>query len=306
VNWRFTRWVRGNKGSLAAMPEPIAVDTFEDPQAAVTPLGQLAFFIEFLQLSGLYEPWVSHCPLTWVSPNAPRQGDVLGTVLLSVLSGHRRYAHIKGLRGDGVNPALLGMSKVVSEDSVRRAFGRLDEGRGVAWLQEHLYRISAPVLSEPWILDADVTVKPLYGHQEGAEVVYNPHKPARPTHTYHTYQVANVRLVLDGEVQSGKHAASKHSAPGLWALLKRLPRAHWPCLIRGDRAWATEGVMQRAEQEGLPYVFKLRLTTGTRRLVERLMRARDWVEAGQGKVPRQNFGSVAGVAPAGSWCYAVG
>jgi hypothetical protein len=64
--------------------------------------------------------------------------------------------------------------------------------------------------------------------------------------------------------------------------------------------------MQRAEQEGLPYVFKLRLTTGTRRLVERLMRARDWVEAGQGKVPRQNFGSVAGVAPAGSWCYAVG
>jgi hypothetical protein len=252
VNWRFTRWVRGNKGSLAAMPEPIAVDTFEDPQAAVTPLGQLAFFIEFLQLSGLYEPWVSHCPLTWVSPNAPRQGDVLGTVLLSVLSGHRRYAHIKGLRGDGVNPALLGMSKVVSEDSVRRAFGRLDEGRGVAWLQEHLYRISAPVLSEPWILDADVTVKPLYGHQEGAEVVYNPHKPARPTHTYHTYQVANVRLVLDGEVQSGKHAASKHSAPGLWALLKRLPRAHWPCLIRGDRAWATEGSCNEQNRKGCP------------------------------------------------------
>ena len=26
------------------------------------------------------------------------------------------------------------------------------------------------------------TIKPLYGHQEGAEVGYNPHKPARPSH----------------------------------------------------------------------------------------------------------------------------
>jgi len=277
------------KGAIVAISEPVAVDTFGgrihvewNPQAAVTPLGQLPFFIEFLQVSGLYEPWVSQCPLVWVSPNAPRKADVLGTVVLSVLSGHQRYAHINGLRGDSVNPALLGMSKVVSEDSVRRAFGKLDEAAGVAWLQEHLLRVYTPLLSEPWILDADVTVKPLYGHQEGAEVGYNPHKPGRPSQTYHTYLIANLRLILDVEVQSGKHTASKHSSPGLWALLKRLPRAQWPALIRGDRDWGTEGNMQRAEQEGLAYLFKLRMTLGTRRLVERLMRGRDWVNAGQG------------------------
>jgi hypothetical protein len=279
----------GDKGALVPVSEPIAVDTFGgrihvewNPQAAVTPLGQLPFFIEYLQVSGLYEPWVSQSPLQWLSPNAPRKADVLGTVLLSVLSGHQRYAHISALRGDGVNPALLGMSKVVSEDSVRRAFGKLDEGVGVAWLQEHLGRVYAPLLSEPWILDADVTVKPLYGHQEGAEVGYNPHKPGRPSHTYHTYFIAHLRLVLEVEVQSGKQTASKHSAPGLWDLLKRIPRAHWPALIRGDRDWGTEANMQRAEQEGLPYVFKLRLTSGTRRLVERLMGGRAWVDAGQG------------------------
>ena len=279
----------GDNGALVPLSEPIAVDTFGgrihvewNPQAAVTPLGQLPFFIEYLHVSGLYEPWVSQCPLAFVSPNAPRKGDVLGTVLLSVLSGHQRYAHINGLRGDGVNPALLGMNKVVSEDSVRRAFAKLDEEAGVAWLQAHLQRVYAPLLSEPWILDADVTVKPLYGHQEGAEVGYNPHKPGRPSHTYHTYLIANLRLVLEVEVQSGKQTASKHSAPGLWALLQRLPREQWPVLIRGDRDWGTEATMQRAEQEGLPYLFKLRLTSGTRRLVERLMGGRDWVDAGQG------------------------
>jgi hypothetical protein len=40
--------------------------------------------------------------------------------------------------------------------------------------------------------------------------------------------------------------------------------------------------MRQAEQMGVPYLFKLRLTKGTRTLVERLMRGRDWADAGQG------------------------
>jgi len=46
---------------------------------------------------------------------------------------------------------------------------------------------SGPLLSEPWILDVDTTVKPLYGHQEGAVVSYNPHKRGRPSYRYHGY-----------------------------------------------------------------------------------------------------------------------
>ena len=96
-----------------------------NPQAAVTPLGQLPFFLEYLKLAGLFDAWVADCPLAWTSPNAPLKRDVLGTVLLSILSGHQRYAHIIRCRSDGVNPPLLGMEKVASEDSVRRAFLKL-------------------------------------------------------------------------------------------------------------------------------------------------------------------------------------
>ena len=276
-------------GGLVPVTEPVTVETFGgrihvewNPQAAVTPLGQLAFFIDFLQVSGLFDSWVSRCPLRWTSPNAPNKRDVLGTVLLSVLSGHERYAHINAIRGDGVNPGLLGMNKVVSEDSVRRSFSGLDEAEGVAWLQDSLQEVYAPLLSEPWLLDADTTVKPLYGRQEGSEVGYNPHKPGRPSHTYHTDMIANLRLILEVEVQSGKQTASKYSAPGLWGLLDRLPRAHWPAMMRGDRDWGTEANLQRAEQAGLPYLFKLRLTKRTRQLIERLMSGHDWVETGQG------------------------
>ena len=148
----------------------LVADTFDgkihiewDPQVQVTPLGQLPFFIQFLKVGHLFEPWVTDCPLTYESNNAPKKVNILGSLLLSILSGHTRYAHITSLMGDTVNAHLLGMSKVVSDDCARRALNKIDEEAGIRWLQDHLYRCYSPLLSRPWILDTDVTVKPLYG-----------------------------------------------------------------------------------------------------------------------------------------------
>ena len=192
--------------------------------SAVDPLGQLPFFIEFLKTADLFDALVADCPLRYSSPNAPKKRDVLGTTMLSILAGHKRYAHIAALRCDGVLPELFGMKKIVSEDAVRRGFQGDRGGRRRDWLQRHLNYCTEPLLAEPWILDVDTTVKPLYGHQEGAVLGYNPKKPGRPSHVYHTYSMASIRLVLDVEVAAGNEHASKHAAPSLWALLDRLPR----------------------------------------------------------------------------------
>ena len=126
-----------------------------DTTAPVTPLGQLPFFIEYLKQGGLFDGWVADCPLLFTSPNAPRKRDVLGTLLLSVLAGHRRYAHVTALRCDAVNPPLLGMSKVVSEDALRRALAKIDETAGMQSVQGHLDYCVRPLLEEPWVLDVD-------------------------------------------------------------------------------------------------------------------------------------------------------
>jgi hypothetical protein len=136
-----------------------------DAAAPVTPFGQLPFFIDYLKQAGLFDARVADCPLSLISPNAPKKRDLLGTVLLSVLAGHRRYAHITALRCDPVNPPLLGMSKVCSEGSVRRGLATIGEAKGLPWLQNHLDDCTAPLLNEPWVLDMDSTVKTLYGHQ---------------------------------------------------------------------------------------------------------------------------------------------
>lgn len=266
----------GEKNLLTAGLEnaQIAPDTFcgkihieWDPTAAVTPIGQLPFFIQFLKVGGLFQPWVSSCPLHYKSNNAPQKIDVLGSFLLSILSGHNRYAHIASLLGDTVNTQLLGMSKVVSDDSARRALKKIDESAGINWLQNHLQVSVEPLLTQPWILDIDVTVKPLYGHQECADVGYNPHKPGRPSHTFHTYMVANLRLVLDVEIKSGKDTSASHSSPGLWELLDRLPRSSWPKFIRGDSDWGVDDVMVEAERRNLDYLFKLRKTKYVKDLI---------------------------------------
>src|SRR5213596_1029866 len=138
---------------------PLSLDTFAGkvqfrwvPEAEVSSLGQMPFFIEFLKTSGVFENWVNDCPLQYTSPNAPQKRDVLGTILLSVLAGHWRYAHISALRGDGVNPELLGMTKVASEDSVRRGMKAMDEAASGRWMKDHLKATYEPLLQEPWIL----------------------------------------------------------------------------------------------------------------------------------------------------------
>ena len=230
-----------NRGNLPALPMgeqpvvervsagPVVADTFAgrihvewDGSATVTPLGQLPFFIEYLKHGGLFDGFVADCPLHYTSPNAPAKRDVLGTVMLSVLAGHWRYAHMTALRCHPVNQPLLGMNEVVSEDAVRRGLDKIEEGAGMAWLQGHLDYATRPLLSEPWILDIDTTVKPLYGHQEGAVVSYNPHKPGRPSHSYHCYMIGNLRLVLAVEVAPGNQHTSKHSSPRLWEYLDGL------------------------------------------------------------------------------------
>jgi hypothetical protein len=122
----------------------------------------------------------------------------------------------------------------------------------------------------------------LYGKQEGAVIGYNPKKPGRPGHTYHTYMMANVRLVLDVEVDAGNHSTSKYSQEGLWHLLESLPKTQWPEFLRGDCGFGNENVISRCEENKLKYLFKLRLTRNVKKHVRQMFLEKQWEKAGQG------------------------
>jgi hypothetical protein len=253
-----------------------------ESESAATPMGQLAYFIEFLTLTGLWSRWLEGCPLAYRSPNAPSKAEVLGTWMLSALSGHKRYSHVTAIRCDGVNPGLLGMGKVISEDALRRALTAIPEAEGVAWLDSHLSDSVMPLLDAPWILDIDTTIKPLYGKQEGAVVSYNPKKPGRPSHSYHTYLMAGLRLVVGAEVKTGNQHSGSHSLPGLMKILDELPANRKPKIVRGDCDFGSDRFMMALEERQQPYLFKLRLSKNVKRHIERIFWDTGWTDAGQG------------------------
>ncbi len=180
------------KEEAEGYPGPHRIETFGGPveveweeQDSVSLHGPLAYFIEFLKESGLWKSFVEECPLTYNSPDAPSKEEILRTILLSVLSGHRRYAHITAMRSDGLLPQWLGIGKLRSEDSVRRAFEKQDEAALTPWMDRQMSATFDALLDTVWVLDVDATVKTLYGRQEEARVGYNPFKPGRPSHVDH-------------------------------------------------------------------------------------------------------------------------
>ena len=179
--------------------------------------------------------------------------DVLGTTMLSMLFRHKRYAHIAGtLRGDGVLPELLSMSKIVSEDAVRRALKAIDEDEGAVWLRRHLDSLMAPLLAEPWILDIDTTVKPLYGHQEGGGCRLQPEE-ARATEPLLSH-------LFDGRRAAGVRCRCMRWQRALVQALRARPvdvaRSHpaginGPCCCAATRALATTRSCAKRNQRGV-------------------------------------------------------
>ena len=152
------------------------------PDLPVSPTGALVFFARLLAATGAFGALVADTPLCYGSNRAHQPRDVLDTLLLGILSGHHRYARLSALRGDDLAPRLLGLGAIVSEDCVRRALKRIGPNEGRDWLLRHLDQACHHFLDTKWMLDIDVTIKPIDGRQEGAGLGHNPRKPGRPSH----------------------------------------------------------------------------------------------------------------------------
>ena len=257
-----------------------------EPGTAVSVHGLAVFFIEFLHVSGLWAALRGRCPLQRTSPNAPDHASVVGSMVLAVLSCGNRYRHVDGVRGDAVMPDLLGMKKIISPDSLRRAvkdIAKHDEGQ--SWVGDMLLETLLPVVRQgPWILDVDSTVVTVYGKQSGSAVGYNPTKPGRPSYSYHTFLIGGLRLPLDVDVRPGNESHGVHSAETLWRLLdQRLPADAQPWCIRGDISYGNETVINGCESRRRDYLFKVKKSGKIKALIHEFDNGDHvWSDAGQG------------------------
>ena len=111
------------------------------------------------------------------------------------------------LHGDAATAELFGVGRFMSCDSVRRNFASIPAEESLPWV----WRESLRLLQD--VLDLDPTVKPLYGHLEGAEPGYSPQEPGRPSHCCHTLCIAELRMALAVVVHPGGETSGTHSRP---------------------------------------------------------------------------------------------
>ena len=159
----------------------------------------------------------------------------------------------------------------------------MDEGDALNWLNHHLKKSWGPMTDYDWILDIDSTVKPVFGHQEGAKIGYNPAYKGRPSYSYHSYFIANIRICLGIEVRSGNEHGGSFALPKLFDLIDSMTAENRPFLIRGDVSYGSDNMMKECEDRLIRYLFKLKMSRGAKNLIRDIEGSEpNWVNAGQG------------------------
>ena len=168
------------------------------------------------------------------------------------------------LREDPTIPELFGLESVVSDDTVRRFFASIDPVLGAEWIARQVQPLWR-ALPERIILDWDSTVLTKYGHQEGAEVGYNPTKPGRRSLHPLLAVVAGTRLCPVYRFRSGDTVSASQWLGAMEDAQRWLGEQKvW--LNRGDLGFGQDAVMAwHEEQPERPhYLFKLKLSSRVR------------------------------------------
>ena len=139
-----------------------------DTLRAVTPLGGLSVFIEFLSRIELVEQLTNRGPYQPKSPNHYEPGQILVGFVFSVIAGARRFAHANQLRADRALHALLGLKRFPSDDTILNYFRRFSQAE-IERFWRPLWRWLISRLPQPqkgFSLDLDSTIFSRHGTQQ--------------------------------------------------------------------------------------------------------------------------------------------
>ncbi|MBG9791102.1 transposase [Paenibacillus dendritiformis] len=129
-------------------------------------------------------------------------------------------------------------------------------------------QVIAPGLPDELIMDLDSTVETVFGHQKGAAVGTNPHKPGRKSyHPLLAYE-GQSRLCLNAVLRAGNTHSSTNAADFLrqtFELLGDRPVKY----ARFDKGFGGEDFYGLWESKGIGYVGKLKWTQRLQAEVQR-------------------------------------
>jgi hypothetical protein len=267
-----------HQDSALAPAERLRVEYTTKP---VSGWGGLVAFMRYLERLRVRDLLQAVLPDGRTSPNQIPVVDIVLTLLVTVLTGGRRFAHVERVRNDEVVRGLLGSARLPSAMTVTRYLSGLARSQ-VERLSEGLRRFVLSRLRPPalgWVLDVDSTVFERYGQQEGSLKGHNPRKHGRPSHHPILAMLAEAKVVLHAWLRSGNTGSARGVEAFLAETLALLPDGFRLYAVRGDSGFYTRQLLDTLEARQLDYAIVARMTP---HLKQAIIGLRAWHTIGTG------------------------
>jgi hypothetical protein len=200
--------------------------------------------------------------------------QILLSVVLASFAGINRLKRIAAFTHDALVKVLLGLETRLNKDVISTRLKELGQA-GAMMLQEHLFKLTTNWLTksklETITLDADSTVKTVYGNQQGAEKGYNHEKPG--ANSYHPVLafISELKLVVNSWFRCG----SAYTSNGICEFIKQtqalLPAAIKQVFFRADSGFFNGALFDLLESFNWTYLVKVKLKN-----LKQLLESQTW------------------------------
>lgn len=221
----------------------------------------LAPFFKFFDKIGLFDEFDKHFQTEQSNALKYKNSQLILSVISASLCGVSHLSAIATFTADVLVKSLLGLSNGINKDVISARFKALGES-GARLLEElngrRLSRQLERLNLHQLILDADSTVKTVFGHQQGASVGYNPHKKGAKSYHPLLLFLSDRKCVVNTWFRPG----STYTSNGIVEFLKQssawLPEAK-RIFFRADSGFFSGLLFDWLEQMEWDYLIKVKL-----------------------------------------------
>lgn len=242
----------------------------------ISPWGGIKYFQQVFVRSGIRDHINAFEGLPQPGSNRGYQSiDLIEGFLTSVILGARRLEHCGMLRTDQVVRQIFGWQKgMASASTFQRFLHKFDKRLIDTFFWQAMKFTLSRVPVKFMTIDVDSSVITRYGHQQKAEVGYNPKKKGRPSHHPLMAFCEELKMVVNGWMRGGKAQSSTDALEFLSETLRIVGEENVG-LLRGDVGFYSHRIMNFLEQRTrpVPYLFKVRMTTGVQK---RILEQKAW------------------------------
>ena len=200
--------------------------------------------------------------------------QILLSVVLASFAGINRLQRIAAFTHDALVKALLNLETGLNKDVISTRLKELGQA-GSFMLQEHLFELITNFLRKCQLakitLDADSTVKTVYGNQQGAEKGYNPNKHGAKSYHPVLAFVSEIKYVVNSWFRCG----SAYTSNGICEFIKQtkalLPSNVRRVFFRADSGFFNGALFDLLESYHWTYLVKVKLKN-----LKQLLESQTW------------------------------